>query len=189
MRHHHRDAGLTLAELLITAAIIGMVSAIAFRLDAANWRRSQANAVVKELSTWLEEVSIGPEKIGEPCVVTISTGTGLKAGDRLASVTPNSCARNPELHLPGISGQQNFNIGVIGAGNSSTIQWSFTPRGFLVLANPDPNGITNIQINVNVDNQLPLRCVRLSDAVGLIRVGSNNTSGVLNTGCNEWSRI
>ncbi len=72
-----------------------------------------------------------------------------------------------------------------GAGSgASTPHRQIAATPFVFTRGARGHGIT---INVSVNNQRPLRCIRLVGLIGVLEVGRNNqaSSGT----CNEWSRV
>jgi prepilin-type N-terminal cleavage/methylation domain-containing protein len=182
--------GFTVIELMVTVTIIGVLSSVLFAVSQDSWRRERANAATTELTGWLDQISRSPEQNGDSCQVTVNTGT-LAAGAVLASVTPANCATEANVRLPGINTNQNFQVavtgGLAGAGSS---QWWFTPRGAISTTTPSTtaaSSATDISIRISVAGIAPVRCVRLSGTLGLMRMGRNNTTGDPSVNCTDWS--
>lgn len=176
--------GFTVLELLIAVAIFGVVSSVAVSAGLVEWRRDQANAAAMEFTAWLEPISRMPERNGTACTVTVTTGGSLAPGSVFATVLPAACSTEPSLRLPAINQRSNYAVG------ATTTSWTFTPRGAITTGTGTTASSTNTDISIRfaVGGLLPVRCVRLSGTLGLIRYGSNNGSGDTATECTVWSR-
>jgi hypothetical protein len=176
--------GLTMAELLVTIAGIGIAATVLLRFNDLQWRRAQINAVALSLNAWLEEVSISPERDSQPCEVTINSGT-LAPGAVLASVTPTSCATDATLRVQGLHARTPVQVA------STVSSFSFTPRGAVSTETGDgaASTATNLEVRMSVQGQPPLRCLRIFGTVGLIRQGRNNSAGSTDQTCPELSRL
>lgn len=171
---HGTPDGFTLTQLMIAGAIIAILSAITISNSLTSWRDAQAGELALQLAGWLEQVSRAPEANGATCTVTFASGiTGgitLNNGAQLASVSPASCSSEPIFSVPTRFGAQRISAG---ASAGSVV---FTPRNAITSS-------TDIQVRLALLNQAPVRCVRLSAILGLIRVGRNNTSSSTSTDC------
>ncbi|MFY8149300.1 MAG: pilus assembly FimT family protein [Prochlorococcaceae cyanobacterium] len=170
-----RSEGFSLSELMLVVALIGVFGAVTISLLTASWRQERLNAVVTEFAGWLEEISRNPERNGTACTVTIDTGSRTP-GSRLARVEPTSCSATPSFNIPATFGADNFNVG------SSLSSWTFTPRGAISSA-------ADVQVRIAIAGQQPVRCVRLSGTLGLIRMGRNDASSDVSTACNVFTSI
>lgn len=170
-----RPEGFTLTELMLVVVLIGILGAVLIPLGVTSWRRERLNAVVIELAGWLEEISRNPERNGTACRVTVDTGSRTP-GSRLARVEPTSCSANPTFNIPATFGADNFNVG------ASQATWDFTPRGAI-------SSGTDVQIRLAITGQVPVRCVRLSGTLGLIRLGRNDGSSDVSTNCTVFTSI
>ena len=169
--------GFSTIELMVTVAVLGIVAAVVIPANQVQWRGERANAAALELTSWLEVIARTPDQTGTTCDVTITTGNNRAAGATLATVTPNTCAPESTLRLPGsVLGASTYNVG------ASTTTFSFTPRGAV--------SPTNIQVRFSIDGLEPVRCVQLTGLLGLPRLGSNNASGNVSTACaaSEFNR-
>lgn len=179
-RDHGRrlDAvGFTLSELLITVAVLGILSAVVMNGFGMNeWRRSRVNAVALELNGWLEAVRRSALK-GTGCRVTIQTATQAAAGSVIASAAPvttaavtvpNTCMSQQPLRILSNAGNDVYAI------SADPATFTFTPRGTTRgLANDNQN---DLEITIALNGEPPMRCVQLSSPLGVVRIGTNDTS-------------
>lgn len=180
------SSGFSLPEMLITVVILGVIAAIGTDSLVNLARRERANSVTTELTGWLDQVSRDASRFnaqagGALCTVTISTGI-VAVGAQLARIEPAACASQNILTLSDL--YANNASATITATPS---QFVFTPRGTLSTTTNAalPNG--QVLININVNNELPLRCIRLVGLIGVLEVGRNNAAA---TGaCTEWGRV
>jgi len=180
------SSGFSLAEMLITVVILGVLAAVGTDSLINLARRERANTVTTELTGWLDQVSRDASRFnaqagGALCTVTLSTGT-VAAGAQLARIEPAACASQNTLTLPGLYAS-NARATII----ANPPQFVFTARGTLsTLTNaPLPNG--QVLININVNDERPLRCIRLVGLIGVLEVGRNNA--VATGACTEWGRV
>ena len=162
----------TLTELMITVAVLGILSSIALRVTGIEWRRGRVNAVAVELTGWLEAVRRASLK-GNPCEVTIHSTSSAPAGSTVASaaVDPsvasgaaivNTCLNQDPLQITSISGgNDRYAI------STNTATFTFTPRGTVVGLDPT----TGLEVRISLNNTAPMRCVQITSPLGLIRVG------------------
>lgn len=163
---------------MVTVAVLGVVAAVVVPANQLNWRRERVNAAALELTSWLEVISKTPDQTATNCTVTITTGTNRAAGATLATVAPAGCAPEATLRLPGvILGNATYNVG------SSATTITFTPRGAISTDGVGTAVANNIQVRISIDGLEPLRCVQLTGLLGMMRLGSNNTTGNVATVC------
>ena len=180
------SSGFSLPEMLITVVILGVIAAIGTDSLVNLARRERANSVTTELTGWLDQVSRDASRFnaqagGALCTVTISTGT-VAVGAQLARIEPAACSSQNILRLSDL--YANNASATITATPS---QFVFTPRGTLSTTTSAalPNG--QVLININVNNERPLRCIRLVGLIGVLELGRNNAAA---TGaCTEWGRV
>lgn len=175
---HSHAAGFTLAELMVTVAIIGILSSIALVFTGNEWRRERINTVAIELAGWLEEVraaslrETNAVQSNGGCVVRLgspgSPGTALNhvpAGTVLASVDPTLCrAPNPSFTISGFASTPDRYSATFSSPTAT-----FTPRG-------STTSTSDITIHLSLDGSVPLRCVQISSIVGMIRIGGDNAA-------------
>lgn len=174
-----RSLGFTLIEILVTVAIIGVLSgALIFAVNTGNWRRQRVNAVARELAGWIEEVMAYSMRENVSCAIQITTGAQLAAGATAAQVTnPGDCpVREVNFRIPIVvapAGDRyqlgSFNVDTGGADNVIV----YTPRGAV-------DNDYDIQILIGLlpggTSQPPVRCIRISNTLGLISIGRNDTA-------------
>jgi Tfp pilus assembly protein PilE len=169
-------------ELLVTVAVIGLLGSVTFASSQVFLRRDQANAAAAELVGWLEGISGRSGAFG-PCTVQFTTANGLAPGATFASLqnvaTNARCTPEATLALPSSSGSNTYNVAVTYTPNG-TPSLTFTSRGGVVA-----NGVEAV-VKISVNNQLPLRCVRIS--FGTLSTGINNATSDVAQTCNVWER-
>ncbi|MCT0224849.1 Tfp pilus assembly protein FimT/FimU [Synechococcus sp. CS-1328] len=174
-RRSRRPRGYSMAELLVTVAVLGILSAVVLNgIGVREWQRRKVNAVAVELNGWLESVRRSALK-GTGCQVTIQTNASAVAGTVIASAAPvttttlpNTCMSEQPLRILANSGGDRYAI------QADPATFSFTPRG---TARGLPNGNHgDLEITISLNGQPPMRCVQLSSPLGLIRVGFSETT-------------
>lgn len=181
LQRPRRPQAFTVVEVLVTVAVIGVLGAVTFASSQVFLRRDQTNAAAAELVGWLEAISGRAGAFG-PCTVQFTTGNGLAAGATFASLQAGTNARcTPErtLALPSSSGRNTYNVAVTFT-PTGTSALTFTPRAGVVA-----NGVEAV-VKIAVNNQLPLRCVRIS--FGTLSTGINNTTNDVAQTCTVWER-
>jgi Tfp pilus assembly protein FimT len=175
----HRNAGFTLTELMVLGATIALLSAAAINASGDSWRRERLNAVAFELAGWLDTIRRTSMK-GNACLVTIAGGN-LSSGATLATATQivgaqaiaNNCLASQPLQIGApIDGNTTFTI----TPDNST-SFKFTPRGTVNAAAADTQLTGPVVIGISlIGSSGPLRCVRISEGLGLISIGSSQSS-------------
>jgi prepilin-type N-terminal cleavage/methylation domain-containing protein len=178
----HLRSGFTLIELMVTMVIIGIITGISVASYSSFLQRERINAVVTSLASWLNTISAQPDKLGYTCSISIRTGT-LAAGSELASVTPADCSTESSLNLPSIGQTSTVTVA------ATTQTFYFTPRGAFTTSPTTSNANTSVTIRMSLAGASPLRCVRLSGALGTTSLGQNSSTGNVSTDCTVWSRI
>lgn len=165
-RLHRHNRGYTVVELMVTVAILGILSAVVIDVGWREWRREQVNSVVLELASWLQSVRRAALK-GNSCLVTIQSGS-LASGAQLAQIS--GCSTVQALRLSGISGNRNVEVSVQGMDNNS---FTFTPAGTLFPApEADPDLQVPIVISVRLDGDADSgRCLQLDGLLGALDLG------------------
>ena len=191
-------AGFSLIELLITVAVLGIVSAVVINATGSEWRRERVNSVAIELAAWLEAVrtasqrqrAFGCETTNTcGCSVTFSTGS-LAAGGEIARVTPAACAPTSPVSAASASarafllpayanGPDRYGVALAPA---SPTTLSFTPRNSI-------SATADTDLKIHLTGSTQLRCVRLTATIGLIRLGSNASAADSAASCTSFTVI
>lgn len=189
MRKKHlatrRNQGFSLFEIMIVISIIGILASQSISIYQSNLRAADAHLLTRELAAWLSEIAMVPEQLNQNCTVTLYPSTSLNPGASMAMVTPTSCAAESTLLVPGHKRLLSYRLG------ATATSWTYTRRGAL---STDSTNImstnTDLIIRVSVNGESPLRCLKVSGTLGLIRFGRNDSSGDISntTSCSNWQR-
>jgi prepilin-type N-terminal cleavage/methylation domain-containing protein len=184
-------SGFTLPEILVTIMILGVIGAVGGSSLFNIARRERANTVASELSGWLDQVNRDASRFNalvdsndpnQTCTVTINAGN-IAPGAVMASIAPAACATQDTLTVPDLYfNNPRANI----TANPAT--FVFTPRGTVATTNGAALPGGQVLISVTVNNERPLRCIRLVGLIGVLEVGRNNQAGAGGV-CNQWSRV
>ena len=182
-----KGPGFSLAELLITAAILGILSSIAINVTLSEIDRAKINSAQISLAGWLQVVQRSAllqksSQINQGgCEVRFPNSfTNQVNNAEIATVIPAACAPNPSLLL------DILNLGNSKISASFTSQnITFTPRGTVVSTEATPVS----EIRILVDRSSLLRCIRLSGLAGVIEIGSKGAGSSLSDQCSDYTRL
>jgi len=180
LRHAHHRNGFSIVEMLVVTACLGILLGASISVTQNALRREEGVNVVLAVAGWLEEIQRNALRLNQPCTVTfdtsLNTWTSRNPGERIASVTPATCAVEPELLLPrtGFTQQAStadrkpFAITIVhGPDSWNGPQLVFTRRGSVTLSESFRFAVKS-QISSAKSTQ---RCIRITPVVGSIGVG------------------
>jgi type II secretory pathway pseudopilin PulG len=180
LRHAHQRNGFSIVEMLVVTSCLGILLGASISVTQNALRREEGVTVVLAVAGWLEEIQRNALRLNQPCTVTfdtsLNTWTPRNPGERIASVTPVTCAVEPELLLPrtGFTQQAStadrkpFAITIIhGTDSWNGPQLVFTRRGSVPLTDSFRFAVKS-QVSNAKSTQ---RCVRITPVVGSIGVG------------------
>ncbi|MFY8149488.1 MAG: pilus assembly FimT family protein [Prochlorococcaceae cyanobacterium] len=164
-----RKIAFSLTELMVTVAVLGILSSIVIQVTGQEWRRERVLAVQVDLVGWLEAMRRAALRNGA-CDVQFINGPEYTPGQILARRDPNNtnCLYNVDMSIPGITA-----AGTRYMINTTQDTFSFTPRG-TVRTVADANLDTGVMIQIQLQGGGPVGCVSLGPSVGAIRSGLVN---------------
>ena len=179
------ESAFSLVEVMVVVVILGVVSSIAVAGFNFVLRRERINAVALETAGWFEEVrNQAARRVDEDlnaggCSITLSPSSSMASGAVLATAESACGARDATLRIPADLG------GTVSAQSTNGTSIIFTPRG-LWIASPAVTG--PLEIKMVLDGGGPMRCVRISEILGSIDIGSSNTAN-LGAACTDYTAI
>lgn len=181
-RCHH--PGFTLPELLVIVVILGVVGAVGIQGFFFLVRRARVQSVALEVAGWLEQVrnaaadEVTPNDQQGGCVVTFDNGNRV-AGQQIATVDAACNVTEPILRVPQSVQQDSVGLNPVGS------PFTFTPRGLWIDGQGAPG--QNFLLTITLNNTVPVRCVRMSPALGTVEIGRPATSADNN--CVNWQTL
>ncbi|MCP9926336.1 GspH/FimT family protein [Cyanobium sp. CH-040] len=176
--------GFTLPELLVIVVIIGVIAAVGISGFFFLVRRARVQSVALEVAGWLEQVrnaaadEVTANRVAGGCRVAFDNGDRF-AGGQIATVDQDCTFPEAILRVP-LSVQQDFvNLEPVGS------PVTFTPRGLWVDSANVPG--TNFQLTISLNGDLPVRCIRLSPALGAVEIGRPPNSA--SDTCTIWQGL
>lgn len=158
--------GFSLAELLVTVAIIGIVSGITLSISRAEWEREKILTATNELMGWLETARRQSIR-GRSCQVNISTGSQISPGGVIAQVLNNSCSGITPLTLTGDSGAYTITVG------TTDNNFWFTSRGSIFKGASTNN---NTIVTLTLTPSGLQRCILIEGMVANMAAGRSISS-------------
>lgn len=179
----------TIIELLVVVAILGILSSIAITYSAFEIQRARINSIQLSLAGWLQSIQRAAlEKKSTTissagCSVSFNDLTNQTNGAIIASVTPVSCSPTPDLiiNVPSLGNE-------LVSSSSSLASITFTPRGSTIYPSQTSQA-SFLEYRLRTSGSTRLRCVRVSDLIGVIEIGSRSSSTSLTNSCTDFSRI
>ena len=159
---------LTLTELLIVVAIIGITASIASFGVIQSVQRNRSNTIIVALAGWLESLRTSASR-GNTCtgIITLgsmSSGTSIGSVSTVASETSSSCFKE-SVSVPSTYGRFNFTLSSSDSA-TATQKISFTRRGSVY-----PNPSSKIILTLTGSSALPSRCLVIDGLAGNISLG------------------
>jgi prepilin-type N-terminal cleavage/methylation domain-containing protein len=178
------ERGFSLVELLVVVAILGTVSALRLVAAGNEWRRERVNAQATAFVGGLEAVRRSALR-GNPCQVSFSASlsggsasfgpsvvvaTGAEASGATVAIPNNCLAADPFRILAITAANDSFLV------TTTTPSLVYTPRGSLYDPGASGGFASNVEVSFALNGTAMRRCVELSSALGLVRIGRNDSS-------------
>jgi len=154
-------SGFTLVELLISTAILGILSGLAIPSFFRQWEDERLNAANKTLVAWVDDLRKRAIQNSIPCDITFDLTNAIASSqcDHETTIKQSIDLRNL------ISNSNGINMTMI----EGTNRWTFSPRGTTTSA-------AELQLSLTGSDDLG-RCIRLMAPLGLLRSGRLNQEG------------
>jgi prepilin-type N-terminal cleavage/methylation domain-containing protein len=188
-RRHAELGGFTLAEVLITIAVMAVISAVSLNSIFSFLQQQRLRQASIELIAYLHtargramrESSVS----GRPCEVQLTAADTELSPTNLSRNTCNDPPALEALNLRGISQSENLAI-TSNAGNLATYVFTFTRFGTLATENINSSSTITFPliIYLSTNSSNVQRCVWVDTA--MVRSGWRNSPNVTNCTYNEF---
>jgi len=167
----------TVTELLLVAALIGILSGIAIANLSQRWAQERLLAAARETHTWLENQRLIAMKEGQACEISINATTATldPSADNVSVASGetlnNSCKDQAPLAIRATV----TNGGGIDLSTSDPdatgIRFSFRGLSEIITTSTDVNDQHVLILKLNHPDSKKQRCIKLMSPLGLIRTG------------------
>ena len=158
-RHGHPAAGFTLVELLVTAAVLVVVSSVTFPSVLRFYEDQKLRQAAIELQSHLQRGRTLAQRLQTNCVLAISGGAG-GAAVQVTGTDACAAANLQALNLSALTGVRGLCVTSTGTSCSAPAAINFLPIGVLA-GTPQTIYLTGTATNTQFCVDLNLTLIRL----------------------------
>ena len=172
-----RKDAFTMTELLLVAALIGILSGIAIANLSQRWAQERLLAAARETHTWLENQRLIAMKEGQACEISINTTTATldPSADNVSLANGETLNNSCKDQAPLAIRDTVTNGGSIDLSTSDPdatgIRFSFRGLSEIIATSTDVNDQHVLILKLNHPDSKKQRCIKLMSPLGLIRTG------------------
>lgn len=182
----------TLAELMVTVTIVGILAGISIVAFTRNWRDERVKAATRESSAWLDEVRRIAIQRAAPCLVQLNksdasfsvieqegscnqpASEGI-ASDDVADFSPRASIQNSQALIicaTELTGSDPASVNLpCSTSQTGNVQTTFTPRGSVT---------KGLLLKFHMSEANTDRCIAVIAPLGQIRSGRASADGTCN---------
>ena len=167
----------TVTELLLVAALIGILSGIAIANLSQRWAQERLLAAARETHTWLENQRLIAMKEGQACEISINATTATldPSADNVSVASGETLNNSCKDQAPLAIRDTVTNGGSIDLSTSDPdatgIRFSFRGLSEIITTSTDVNDQHVLILKLNHPDSKKQRCIKLMSPLGLIRTG------------------
>ena len=167
----------TMTELLLVAALIGILSGIAIANLSQRWAQERLLAAARETHTWLENQRLIAMKEGQACEININTTTATldPSADNVSLASGETLNNSCKDQAPLAIRDTVTNGGSIDLSTSDPdatgIRFSLRGLSEIITTSTDVNDQHVLILKLNHPDSKKQRCIKLMSPLGLIRTG------------------
>ena len=167
----------TVTELLLVAALFGILSGIAIANLSQRWAQERLLAAARETHTWLENQRLIAMKEGQACEISINTTTATldPSADNVSLANGETLNNSCKDQAPLAIRDTVTNGGSIDLSTSDPdatgIRFSFRGLSEISTTSTDVNDQHVLILKLNHPDSKKQRCIKLMSPLGLIRTG------------------
>ena len=167
----------TVTELLLVAALIGILSGIAIANLSQRWAQERLLAAARETHTWLENQRLIAMKEGQACEISINATTATldPSADNVSLASGETLNNSCKDQAPLAIRDTVTNGGSIDLSTSDPdatgIRFSFRGLSEIITTSTDANDQHVLILKLNHPDSKKQRCIKLMSPLGLIRTG------------------